>query len=133
MGLPCIHRIRERLQNRESLYLGDFNRHCRLYNDQDMPPINPRDLVLEPEVVRRKGRPGGSLNRSSQVEPELEPASQDRSTQRDPSAFVLSYPRNHRAGKGEGEVEIVGVGVGVGVGVVAVVVVVVRSRVSHQG
>jgi hypothetical protein len=106
-GIPCIHKIKECFEAQRSLSVNDFHLHWHLYEAQDTIQIDPRLLVLEPRVVRSRGRPAGSLNRiipSSQMTASQQgPApSQDSSTRRDPSRFerVISQEAANRGGRG---------------------------------
>ncbi|KAN0072959.1 hypothetical protein V8E54_009073 [Elaphomyces granulatus] len=75
-----------------------------LYRHEDLPPVNPRMIVLEPHVVESgHGRPAGATNI-----PTSQPAGrQDTSTRREPSAFerVLSQEEPRRRGRGRGRVQ----------------------------
>jgi hypothetical protein len=64
-GLPCAHEIQRRQASKELLTLEDFHSHW-YYNknkDGDPPQSTRLELIREPEVVRPKGRPPGSLNK----------------------------------------------------------------------
>jgi hypothetical protein len=103
-GVPCIHIIKEYIDQNRSLPLDQFHQQWHLYPANEVAPLRIQDLVLEPLVVRRRGRPAGSLN-NPVLPASLETSSQDLSTQRDPSAFeyALSQEENRgRRGRGVG-------------------------------
>jgi hypothetical protein len=83
MGIPCIHKIKERLDSGPSLLLEDFHEHWRLERSVDRTPLDPRLFVKEPREVMTKGRKrkrqqrtGNStlreLSRFEMIEAELE-------------------------------------------------------------
>jgi hypothetical protein len=78
-AIPCIHMIKQYTDAQRSLSTDQFHQNWHLY-PQHAVSVDPRLLVLEPSIVRTRGRPAGSANRL---------------TQRDPSAFeiVLSQER----------------------------------------
>lgn len=78
----------------------NFFSHWRLYTDEDLPPTDPRELVLGPEVIRPRGRPSGAINRPT-ISEQGQPA-EDRSTRRAPSAFEHVLSRESRRGRGHG-------------------------------
>jgi hypothetical protein len=101
MGIPCIHIIKECVDMQRPLSLDQFHEQWYLYRHEDLPPVNPRMIVLEPRVVESgRGRPAGATNI-----PTSQPAGrQDTSTRREPSAFerVLSQEEPRRRGRGRG-------------------------------
>ena len=101
MGIPCIHVIMECIEMQRPLSLDQFHEQWYLYRPEDLPPVNPRMIVLEPRVVASgRGRPAGATNI-----PTTQPTGrQDTSTRREPSAFerVLSQEEPRRRGRGRG-------------------------------
>ncbi len=79
MGLPCSHRIQERLASNGVLALDDIHCHWHLERPIVPVPIDPRLLVVDPMVIRPRGRAPGSRGRNRA----------EQSTQRDYSAFEL--------------------------------------------
>jgi len=71
--------------------MGDFHEHWHLHTAIELPLIDPRDIILEPSVVRARGRPQGSTNR----------VNQNSSTRRDPSGFERVLSQEQR-GRGQG-------------------------------
>lgn len=63
LGLPCIHTIKDCIDAGQSLQLDDFHRHWRIMAEVNMEPIDPQLLVLEPAVIRPRGRPRGATNK----------------------------------------------------------------------
>ena len=76
MGIPCYHIMQEHIAQLQVLYLHDFHRRW-FFNTppEDFVQAAPRP-ILDPIIVRTKGRPTGSKSQ--------QPKS---STQRDPSHF----------------------------------------------
>ncbi|EED16916.1 conserved hypothetical protein [Talaromyces stipitatus ATCC 10500] len=62
LGIPCIHIIKEYYEADTSIELFEFCPHWRLHTDENLSPVDPRELVLEPEVIRPRGRPPGVIN-----------------------------------------------------------------------
>jgi hypothetical protein len=56
MGIPCIHKIKERLDSGPSLLLEDFHEHWRFERSVDRTPLDPRLFVKGPQEVMTKGR-----------------------------------------------------------------------------
>jgi hypothetical protein len=56
MGIPCIHRIKKRIDNGSSLLTEDFHVHWHLDRSSHPTPLDPRLFVKAPEVMT-KGRP----------------------------------------------------------------------------
>ena len=83
MGVPCIHTIKEYFDRNQSLQLHQFHQHPRLYEDDNLPRVDPRNLILEPVVARPRDRPSGAINATQSQQTALE----DSSTRRDPSGF----------------------------------------------
>ena len=83
MGFPCIHTIKEYFDRNQSLQLHQFHQHWRLYEDDNLPRVDPRNLILEPVVARPRDRPSGAINATQSQQTALE----DSSTRRDPSGF----------------------------------------------
>jgi hypothetical protein len=97
MGIPCIHIIKECVDMQRPLSLGQFHEQWYLYRHEDLPPVNPRMIVLEPHVVESgRGRPAGATN----IPTSQQTGRQDTSTRREPSAFerVLSQEEPRRRG-----------------------------------
>lgn len=40
----------------------DFHPQWCLYRPEDIPPVDPRLLILDPEVIRSRGCPAGAVN-----------------------------------------------------------------------
>ena len=80
VGIPCIHEIRQVFEGQRSLSIAHFHSHWHLCPTQEVAPIDPRLLVLEPETARTRGRPAGSQNRPMRT-------NQNNSTRREPSGF----------------------------------------------
>lgn len=80
MGLPCYHIMWQRRQENGVLLLTDIDRHWYYNRDFSMEgnTLVPRP-VLEPVVIRVKGRPKGALG-GGRIAPSI---------RRNPSAFEL--------------------------------------------
>jgi hypothetical protein len=77
-GLPCYHQIYQKQQNPGRLSLADIDPHW--YYDRGVaPPQNTRRILLDPLVVKGKGRPKGSKGKGKNMG--------ESSTRRDPSLF----------------------------------------------
>ncbi|KAE8381117.1 hypothetical protein BDV26DRAFT_256127 [Aspergillus bertholletiae] len=90
MGLPCVHKLQQYVSTKTPIPILDIYQHWRLYTTEELPPIDLRDCVLEPEVVQRgKGRPAGSTNHTTATEIATvsQPTASQRSTTRDPSGY----------------------------------------------
>jgi len=80
MGLPCSHRIQERLVNDDVLHPDDIHPHWHLKRAiAPLLPIDPRLQVVDPLVICPRGRPQGARGRNRA----------ENSTQRDLSAFEV--------------------------------------------
>jgi hypothetical protein len=55
MGIPCIHRIKERLDSGPSLLLEDFHEHWRFERSLDQTPLDPRLFIKGPQEAITKG------------------------------------------------------------------------------
>lgn len=77
-GLPCYHQIYQKQQNPGRLSLADINPHW-YYDRGVVPPQNTRRILLDPLVVKGKGRPKGSKGKGKNMG--------ESSTRRDPSLF----------------------------------------------
>jgi hypothetical protein len=77
-GLPCAHVIQERLYEDGALNLEGFHPHWFF----DKPSASERpfladiDLILDPEIVKAKGRPKGGVGKPKNI---------DKSTERNSS------------------------------------------------
>ena len=84
-GLPCNHKIQERLYEAKGcVLLEDVHPHWwfdRVASFENIEHLNPLLLVQEPEVVRPRGRPPGAENISRRQE------AFENSTARQPSEF----------------------------------------------
>jgi len=56
MGIPCIHKIKDRLDSGPSLALEDFHEHWRFERSSDQTPLDPRLFVKGPQGAMTKGR-----------------------------------------------------------------------------
>jgi hypothetical protein len=84
--------------------LDQFHEQWYLYRHEDLPPVNPRMIVLESRVVESgRGRPAGATN----IPTSQQTGRQDTSTRREPSAFerVLSQEEPRRRGHWRGCVQ----------------------------
>jgi hypothetical protein len=83
MGLPCFHTINERLQGGGYILPTDIHKFWWYRRPQQGTPsatdVQTRRLVLNPAIVRGKGRPRGSKNKAR--------GHGVTSTYRDPSQF----------------------------------------------
>lgn len=82
MGLPCFHTIWERQRNPGTLRLTDIDAHW-YYDREALGPIAEhveRRILLNPAVVKGKGRPKGALGKKGANQGET-------GTRRDPSLF----------------------------------------------
>lgn len=61
MGLPCKHTIWKRIYNKEPLQLADIDPHWWWQRETLRLDKSPSFYTLEPQVIRAKGRPKGSL------------------------------------------------------------------------
>ncbi|EED11941.1 hypothetical protein TSTA_000190 [Talaromyces stipitatus ATCC 10500] len=102
LGIPCIHKIKEYYEADISIELFEFCPHWRLHTDEDLPPVDPRELVLELEVIRPRGRPPGTINWPTTSEQSQ--SAEDRSTRRDPSAFEHLLTQESSRGQGSGHI-----------------------------
>jgi hypothetical protein len=85
MGIPCYHTVAKRLTNPgyilpEDIHPFWFYKRPKAYTQSDVAAQNPT-VVLNPAIIRGKGRPRGSKNK--------EKNHRITSTRRDLSAFEL--------------------------------------------
>jgi MULE transposase domain len=66
MGIPCIHRICERLTYGVALLLEDFHEHWSLERSADCTPLNPHLFVKEPQECMTKMRTGKRKRQSQE-------------------------------------------------------------------
>jgi hypothetical protein len=87
MGLPCAHRIQERLAIGQVLELQDIHRHWH-FLPQVLLVMQP--LILDPQITQTRGRPAAA-KRSGHRKPNraLQTRQALSSTRREPSAFEL--------------------------------------------
>ena len=78
LGLPCYHQIYQKQQNPGRLSLADIDHHW-YYDRGVVPAQNTRRILLDPLVVKGKGRPKGSKGKGKNMG--------ESSTRRDPSLF----------------------------------------------
>lgn len=93
MGIPCIHTLSSLLARSEPLQITHFHPHWLISNEAQDIEIDPRLLVLPPQVSVR-GRPPGALNNppiSSQASATV------RSIQREPLAFEYTIAEDTQA------------------------------------
>ena len=86
------------------LSLDQFHEQWDLYRHEDLPPVNPGMIVLEPRVVESgRGRPTGASN----IPVSQQTGRQDTSTRREQSAFerVLWQEVPRRRGRRRGRVQ----------------------------
>jgi len=81
IGLPCYHTIYQRKISTGVVHLEDIHAHWHFSRPEPGPLSTPALPVLNPLVVKGKGRPRGALGTGSRVAP--------TSTQREASAFEL--------------------------------------------
>src|SRR5579862_910534 len=89
LRLPCYHIIQQQISQNKVLYLHNFHRHWFF-----VPPLSDfiqtaHRPILNPLIIKSKGRPVGSKNR--------QPAS---STQREPSRFEMIARKQSKKGRG---------------------------------
>lgn len=80
-GLPCYHTLYQRKLSTGVVHLEDIHAHWHYSRPEPGPLSVPPLPVLNPLVVRSKGRPHGALGTRGRVAP--------TSTRREPSAFEL--------------------------------------------
>jgi len=86
-----------------SLSLDQFHEQWYLYRPEDLPPVNPRMIVLEPHVVESgRGRPAGATN----IPTSQSTARQDTSTRREPSAFERVLSQEEPRGRGRADMDV---------------------------
>ncbi|OJD27461.1 hypothetical protein ACJ73_01151 [Blastomyces percursus] len=97
LGVPCIHVIRDFIAQGTPLECTQFHSQCHLA-PISLNPIDPRLLLLNPLIIRTRGRPAGATNRISTAE---------LSTRRDPSGFeyVDGPARGRGRGRGRGQAQ----------------------------
>ena len=81
IGLPCYHTLYQRKLSTGVVHLEDIHVHWHYSRPEPGPLSAPPLPVLNPLVVRGKGRPRGALGTRGRVAP--------TSTRREPSAFEL--------------------------------------------
>lgn len=84
VGLPCSHKIQERLYAGECLLLEDVHLHWRFHRPPPTADPHAANSVLtlrDPEIVRTRGRPQGAENISRREQ------AFENSTSRQPSQF----------------------------------------------
>ena len=83
MGLPCFHTIHARQRNPGILPLSDIDPHWHYEREGGEQPHLGRRILLEPSIVKGKGRP-----KVSTIKPPLKVKGYGvSSTRRDPSLF----------------------------------------------
>jgi hypothetical protein len=84
MGMPCAHRMQERLQENGTLMLDDIHWHWHL-----TPPLiaQVEPLVLEPAIAVTCGRPAAAVQPPQCQPNRVSKARIATSTRREPSAF----------------------------------------------
>ena len=85
IGLPCYHTLYQRKLSTGVVHLEDIHAHWHFSQPETGPLSTPAPPlpVLNPLVVKGKGRPRGALGTGSRVAP--------TSTRREPSSFELPY------------------------------------------
>jgi hypothetical protein len=78
LGLPCYHTIWERQQSPGMLGLQDINSHW-YYSQGVQTGLLSRHMLLNPRIVKGKGRPKGSKAKKK--------GNTESSTRREPSLF----------------------------------------------
>ncbi|RFU33344.1 hypothetical protein B7463_g3034, partial [Scytalidium lignicola] len=81
MGLPCYHTIWERIKDGGSVRIQDIHLHWLYYRSPEITQEPPLIQVLDPLVIRGKGRPKGALGQGKKLP--------ESNTKRLPSAFEL--------------------------------------------
>jgi hypothetical protein len=81
IGLPCYHILYQRQLSTGVVHLEDIHAHWHYSRPEPGPLSVPPLPVLNPLVMRSKGRPHGALGTRGRVAP--------TSTRREPSAFEL--------------------------------------------
>jgi hypothetical protein len=81
IGLPCYYTLYQRKLSTGVVHLEDIHAHWHFSRPEPGPLSMPALPVLNPLVVKGKGRPHGALGTRSRVAP--------ISTRRDPSSFEL--------------------------------------------
>jgi hypothetical protein len=89
MGLPCAHKMQERIANNGVLQLNDIHPHWYLLPIASSVVANP--IVLEPAIVIGRGRPSLAQSRLR-----YSTSQSQKSTRRDPSAFERSVKSTKR-------------------------------------
>jgi hypothetical protein len=101
LGVPCIHEIKERLNNNLPLSVAQFHPHWYLYEPQGLPPIDHRLILLEPKKVERvRGRPIASATRGKRKQHLFQ-----TSTQRELSGFEIELVQEALSQHGHGGYE----------------------------
>jgi MULE transposase domain len=89
MGIPCVHTIKNFFDSGQPLTKANFHPQWHLEPENQAEISDPRLLLLEPRVVRPRGRPPGAVN-------------QDHSTRRDASGFEHEIGTRGRRGRPRG-------------------------------
>ena len=79
IGLPCVHKVQERMRANQTLEVNDFHFQWRLDRLEKLPPLNPRLLLREPEIVKSRRKDDGKrglreLLRVEHIAIELDPS-----------------------------------------------------------
>jgi hypothetical protein len=87
IGLPCAHTIQDRLRKDGVLNLSDFHRHWFFVkppeeNSDSRTLLRQIDLVMDPFVVKAKGRSQGAVGKTRKNK-----RNTDKSTERNSSQF----------------------------------------------
>ena len=88
MGIPCHHQIAERLREKEGLHLSEIHERWHFIKPSGKvgPVATGQLLLLNPRVIKGKGRPKGSKTKHKAAS----------STKRDASAFEIETAAQHR-------------------------------------
>jgi len=99
VGIPCIHEIRA-FEGQQSPFHNSTAIGIYHHLQQEVAPIDPQLLVLEPQIVRTRDQPAGSQNCPPQT-------TQNNSMRREPSGFeyeateeARDRDRNREQGQG---------------------------------
>ena len=70
IGLPYIHKVQELMRANQTLEVNDFHFQWRLDRLEKLPPLNPRLLLREPEIIKLRRKDDGKrdLRQLSRVE-----------------------------------------------------------------
>ncbi|KAI0993997.1 hypothetical protein K3495_g14186 [Podosphaera aphanis] len=86
MGLPCFHKIHARQRSSGKIALADIDPHWYYQRRGEQPQLERR-ILLEPSIIKGKGRPKGSKNKVHQKSKGYGVSS----TQRDPSLHEYEF------------------------------------------